>query len=159
MTILTPALQDVDNINSTKYAINNSIENVMKMIADLQGEISNLRKQQGQVKETEYSTNYTEVKDEILGLYSILRDVEKRLDNTTNIEKSSSAAKNTDNIDDFNTLRHDFTDLIGRMNEDRTNTYGILNGLNAAILKLTESRSAEVSYQLDLPELQCLRKP
>ena len=147
---MTPALQDVDNINSTKYAINNSIENVMKMIADLQGEISNLRKQQGQVKETEYSTNYTEVKDEILGLYSILRDVEKRLDNTTNIEKSSSAAKNTDNIDDFNTLRHDFTDLIGRINEDRTNTYGILNGLNAAIFKLTESRSAEVSYELDL---------
>ena len=128
----------------------------MKMIADLQGEISNLRKQQGQVKETEYSTKYTEVKDEILGLYSILRDIEKRLDNTTNIAKSSSAAKNTDNVDHFNTLRHDFADLIGRINEDRTNTYGILNGLNAAILKLTESGSAEVSYQLDLHELQCL---
>ena len=146
MPISTRTLQDVDNINSTEYVINNSIENVMKMIIDLQREISNLRKQQGQVKETDYSTKYTEVKDDILGLYSIIRDIEKRLDNTTNIEKSSSAAKNTDNIDDFNTLRQDFTDLRGKINEDRTNTYGILNGLNAAILKVTESRSNEVSY-------------
>ena len=128
----------------------------MKMIADLQGEISNLRKQQGQVKETEYSTKYTEVKDEIFGLYSILRDIEKRLNNTTNIEKPSSVAKNTDNIDDVNTLRHDFTDLIGRINEDRTSTYGILNDLNAAILKMTESRSVEVSYELDLHKVQCI---
>ena len=150
MPIPTRTLQDVNNINSTEYVNNNNIENVMKMIVDLQREISNLRKQHGQVKKTEYSTKYTEVKDDILGLYSILRDIEKRLDNTTNIAKSSSAAKNTDNVDHFNTLRHDFADLIGRINEDRTNTYGILNGLNAAILKLTESGSAEVSYQLDL---------
>ena len=60
VNILTPSLQDVDNINSTKYVINNSIENVMKMIEDLQREISNVRKQQGQVKETDYRTKYTE---------------------------------------------------------------------------------------------------
>ena len=87
--ISTRTLQDVDNINSTKYVINNGIENVMKMIEDLQREISNLRKQQGQVKETDYSTKYTEVKDDILGLYSIIRDIEKRLDSTTNNEKHS----------------------------------------------------------------------
>ena len=118
----------------------------MKMIVDLQREISNLRKQHGQVKETEYSTKYTEVKDDIVGLYSIIRDIEKRLDNTANTEKHSTGANNTDNIDDFNTLRQDFTDLRGRIDEDRQNTYGILNGLKAAILKLTGSRSTEVCY-------------
>ena len=118
----------------------------MKMIEDLQREISNLRKQQGQVKETDYSTKYTEVKDDILGLYSIIRDIEKRLDSTTNNEKHSTSANNTDNNDGLNTLRQDFTDLRARINEDRTNTYGILNGLNAAILKLTESRITEVIY-------------
>ena len=146
MPISTRTSKDVDNINSTKYVINNSIENVMKMIEDLQREISNLRKQQGQVKETDYSTKYTEVKDDILGLYSIIRDIEKRLDSTTNNEKHSTVANNTDNNDGFNSLRQDFTDLRARINEDRTNTHGILNGLNAAILKLTESRSTEVVY-------------
>ena len=146
MPISTRTLQDVDNINSTKYVINNSIENVMEMIEDLQREISNLRKQQGQVKETDYSTKFTEVKDDILGLYSIIRDIEKRLDSTTNNEKHSTFANNTDNNDGFNTLRQDFTDLRARINEDRTNTYGILNGVNAAILNLTESRSTEVIY-------------
>ena len=146
MPISTRTLQDVDNINSTKYVINNSIENVMKMIEDLQREISNLRKQQGQVKETDYRTKYTEVKDDILGLYSMITDIEKRLNSTTNNEKHSTFANNTDNNDGFNTLRQDFTDLTGRINEDRTNTYGILNGLNAAILKLTKSRSTEVIY-------------
>ena len=120
MPISTRTLQDVDNINSTKYVINNSIENVMKMIEDLQREISNLRKQQGQVKETEYSTKYTEVKDEILGLYSILRDIEKRLNNTTNIEKSSSVAKNTDNIDDFNSLRQGISLSFSSVNKSTT---------------------------------------
>ena len=146
MPISTRTLQDFDNINSTKHVINNGIENVMKMIVDLQREISNLRKQHGQVKKTEYSTKYTEVKDDIVGLYSIIRDIEKRLDNTANNEKHSTGANNTDNIDDFNTLRQDFTDLRGRIDEDRQNTYGILNGLNAAILKLTGSRSTEVCY-------------
>ena len=146
MPISTRTLQDVDNINSTEYVINNGIENIMKMIVDLQREISNLRKQQGQVKETDYSTKYAEVKDDILGLYSIITDIEKRLENTTSTEKYSTGANILDNNDGFNTVRQDLTDLRGRINEDRTNTYGILNGLNAAILKLTESGSTEVSY-------------
>ena len=146
MPISTRTLQDVHNTNLTKYVINNGIENVMKMIEDLQREISNLRKKQGQVKGTDYSTKFTEVKDDILGLYSIIRDIEKRLDSTTSNEKHSTFANNTANNDGFNTLRQDFTDLRARINEDRTNTHGILNGLNAAILKLTESRSTEVTY-------------